>query len=267
MKKYEFSFNINWVYDKPVENHHILLRCLPGTYSFQRAYASALSITPNTVLTRAYDGYANQTQSGVIVKPHSGLSVATTGFVLCSRYVIHEPADPIYRYPSFKTEPDADMREFLDKIDLPEDSFEKALKLTEIVGHYMAYEPGSTKFETNAHLAFMLKKGVSRDFVQVYLTLCRLAGLPARYVIGLARGVSRIHVWAEVYCRSAWYAFDPTMGTAVEEGHIKIAHGLDSSGCAVNRFFWDSETAEVGQVKTVNVKVSEHTAVRDPIPK
>lgn len=268
MKKYEFSFSANWVFDAPIKNHHFLLHCMPGTYPFQRTYAHSLTVSPSTAITMSTDGYGNQTYSGSIEKAHSSFSFSVTGFVLCSKYIIHEPLDPFFLYPSIFTQPSDDMRLFLAGLDLPSDPAEKARRLAAVVHEYITYIPNSTAVDTMASQSFAMKRGVSRDFVHVYITLCRLAKIPARYVIGLAKGVTRSHVWAEVYCNNVWQAMDPTLGKAVEEGYLKIAHGMDYADCAVDRYSYKSIDSNVRQAKTVSAKVTDHLITgRDTVPR
>lgn len=267
MKKYEFTFSANWVFDAPVSNHHFLLRCMPGTYSFQRTYAHKLTVSPFAALSRVEDGYGNELYAGSLKKPHSSFGFTATGFVLCSKYLIHEPLDRLFLYPSDFTRPDGSMRLLLGELELPADAWDRAMRLCKFVHDIMEYAPGATAVDTTAADALLNRQGVSRDFVHVYLTLCHLSRLPARYVVGLCRGVARAHVWAEVYVNGAWYAMDPTLGCAAEEGYLKIAHGRDYADCAVDRYCFRSEKDGVGAAKTVAVKVTDHViTTRDTVP-
>ncbi len=267
MKKYEFTFSVNWVFDAPVSNHHFLLRCMPGTYSFQRTYAHKLTASPSAALSRVEDGYGNALYSGSLKKPHSSFGFTATGFVLCSKYLIHEPLDRLFLYPSDFTHPDSSMKLLLSELNLPTTPRETALRLCSFVHEIMEYAPGTTAVDTSAADALLNRKGVSRDFVHVYLTLCHLMRIPARYVVGLCKGVSRAHVWAEVYLDGAWHAMDPTQGCPVEEGYLKIAHGRDYADCAVDRYCFNSDQENVGAAKTVSVKVTDHVVTtRDTVP-
>ncbi len=264
MKKYSFTFSANWVFDEPVRSHSFLLRCMPGTYAFQRTYAHRLTLTPFAAVTRVTDAYGNEMYSGSVDKAHAAFGFTATGFVLCSSYLVHEPLDRIFLFPSDFTQPSNEMKQL--NLNLPEGVWAKAEALCGFVSHALRYEPGSTTTATTAAEAFHLGCGVSRDYVHVFLSLCRLHGIPARYVIGLARGVARSHIWAEVYYNSAWYALDPTFGHRAEEGYLKIAHGLDYSDCPVDRYCYDGMD-RINVAKTVSVKVSDHIiTARDTVP-
>jgi transglutaminase-like putative cysteine protease len=265
MKKYEFTFSTNWVFDAPVSDHHYLLRCMPGTYSFQRTYAHKLTVSPFSALSRVEDGYGNELYSGSLKKAHSSFGFTATGFVLCSKYLIHEPLDRLFLYPSDFTHPDSSMKLLLSELELAEEPRARALQLCRFVHEIMEYDAASPHLPATE--ALLNRRGASRDFVHIYLTLCHMARLPARYVVGLCPEVTRAHVWAEVYLDGAWYAMDPTRGVEVEEGYLKIAHGRDYADCAVDRFFYHSQQENVGFAKTVSVKVTDHViTTRDTVP-
>ena len=267
MKKYSFTFTANWVFDSPVRHHHFLLRCMPGTYSFQRTYAHRLTLTPFAAVADVTDSYGNSMFSGSISKAHGSFGYTATGFVLCSSYLIREPLDRLFLFPTELTAPSGAMEEALRTADLPEKgTWARIEALCRLVFENVTYEVGATGVGTDAAEAFRLAKGVSRDFVHVFVSLCRADGVPARYVTGLARGVARSHVWAEVYWNGAWYAMDPTFGRRAEEGYLKIAHGLDYSDCPVDRFCYD-DMETIHAAKTVSVRVSDYVAAaRDTIP-
>ena len=84
------------------------------------------------------------------------------------------------------------------------------------------YVPDSTSLETTPYQTFTSKKGVCQDFANVFITLARLLGIPARYVCGYiytgntgeARARSDAsHAWVQLYIPGiGWKAFDPTNG-------------------------------------------------------
>ena len=67
------------------------------------------------------------------------------------------------------------------------------------------------------------------------LGVCRLAGIPARYVSGYFFNDTRIpgeieasHAWVEAYVPGhGWAAFDPTHNRLADERYVKIAAGRD----------------------------------------
>ena len=98
-----------------------------------------------------------------------------------------------------------------------------------------SYVPGITFLETTAFDVFSIRKGVCQDFANLFICLCRLLNIPARYRVGyIYTGgdyenkiqSDASHAWAEVYLPYlGWRGFDPTNGCLVEQDHIRVASG------------------------------------------
>ena len=91
---------------------------------------------------------------------------------------------------------------------------------------------GATSVFTTAAEAYGLKQGVCQDFAHVMLTVCRLAGVPARYVSGHLLGeLGGSHAWVEVLvgdpAGARALAFDPTNGCRAGSRHLPVAVGRD----------------------------------------
>ncbi len=72
------------------------------------------------------------------------------------------------------------------------------------------------------------KQGSCRDFVVLFMEVCRAAGLATRFVSGYEKGdpdaEKHLHAWAEIYIPGGgWRGFDPTHGLAVANTHIAVA--------------------------------------------
>ena len=97
----------------------------------------------------------------------------------------------------------------------------------------LTYEAGVTTVDTTAAAALALGRGVCQDFAHVMLALCRLLGLPARYVSGHVPGEGGTHAWVEVLLADsrrrglAAHAFDPTRGGRPGLDSITVATGRD----------------------------------------
>ncbi|MYA16824.1 MAG: transglutaminase domain-containing protein [Gammaproteobacteria bacterium] len=106
-----------------------------------------------------------------------------------------------------------------------EDAREKANALTLFVHHHLRYRDtagGRTVSDTIRD-----GSGDCTEFADLYTTLARAAGLPARTVIGLAYlGESQafaLHAWNEVAIRGAWRGVDPTWGeTRIGATHFPL---------------------------------------------
>jgi transglutaminase-like putative cysteine protease len=98
-----------------------------------------------------------------------------------------------------------------------------------------AYKPRSTGVATIATEAIKLRAGVCQDFAHVALGMCRVSGIPARYVSGYFIKVQRrpgeeeaSHAWIEAFIPGyGWAAYDPTHDRAADERYVKVACGRD----------------------------------------
>jgi transglutaminase-like putative cysteine protease len=102
----------------------------------------------------------------------------------------------------------------------------RAEDINVFVHHACEYSPNTTTLETRASQVLQWKRGVCQDFAHLFIALCRLSGLPARYVGGYIEGDGAMHAWAEVLCGERWLAFDPTHGTRATRC-LAVATGRD----------------------------------------
>lgn len=98
---------------------------------------------------------------------------------------------------------------------------------------HMRYESGRTHVGTTAAEAFLQKAGVCQDYAHVMLALCRLSGLPARYVSGYLPGEGQMHAWIEILLpvgpqgNQHWVSYDPTHQRRCDERYLTVAIGRD----------------------------------------
>ncbi len=102
------------------------------------------------------------------------------------------------------------------------------------VASAMRYGYDVTTVRTTAAEALALGRGVCQDYAHVMLALCRLCGLPARYVSGHLVGEGGSHAWVEVLLPSAddpavlgAVAFDPTNARRAGPRYLTVAVGRD----------------------------------------
>ena len=106
-----------------------------------------------------------------------------------------------------------------------EDARKKANALTLFVHHHLRYRDtagGRTVFDTLRD-----RRGDCTEFADLYTTLARATGLPARTVIGLAylseSQAFALHAWNEVAIEGSWRGVDPTWGeTRVGATHFPL---------------------------------------------
>jgi transglutaminase-like putative cysteine protease len=112
----------------------------------------------------------------------------------------------------------------------------RAERICQWVYREIPYEYGLTHVRTTAAEALALGRGVCQDKAHVMLALCRLTGLPARYVSGHLLGEGASHAWVEVLVpdrgRTVVMALDPTHGRPADLGYVTIAVGRDYADVA-----------------------------------
>lgn len=112
-------------------------------------------------------------------------------------------------------------------------------RINDWVYQSMTYRHGATGVRTTAAEALAMGAGVCQDYAHVMLALCRVCGLPSRYVSGHMLGQGGTHAWVEVVLPTrdgtgdaiAW-TFDPTHAGRGGLGYVTIAVGGDYSDVA-----------------------------------
>lgn len=103
----------------------------------------------------------------------------------------------------------------------------------DFVHNQMMFQSGETGVGTRAGEAWAAKRGVCQDYSHILITLCRLNGIPARYVSGCVPGEGVMHAWMEAFLPhpsapvSCWWAVDATYNKWVSERYVTVASGRD----------------------------------------
>jgi transglutaminase-like putative cysteine protease len=142
---------------------------------------------------------------------------------------------PGYRRASALTRPDGALRSAARRLrKVCRDPLSLAHAITEWVHATMRYGFGVTQVSTGAAEALAGGTGVCQDYAHIMLALCRLCGLPARYVSGHLLGEGGTHAWVEVLLAdertpsvTVAHAFDPTHGCVAGPGYLTVAVGRD----------------------------------------
>lgn len=106
------------------------------------------------------------------------------------------------------------------------------LDLGQAIREAVVWEQGSTTVEHAAAEALALGRGVCQDHAHLFIAVCRLLSLPARYVSGYfhtGETSPASHAWAEAWLgqERGWFSVDITHGTAAGERHCRLAVGRD----------------------------------------
>ena len=99
------------------------------------------------------------------------------------------------------------------------------------------YEAGVTEPDSPIDHALLEGRGVCQDFAHIMIAICRLWGVPSRYVSGYLytdqethdrSTPNATHAWIEAFLPSlGWVGFDPTNDLITGERHLAVAIGRD----------------------------------------
>ncbi len=237
MERFDYRYSTKIDFSAEVGSHHILLRCIPAEYAFQKAISRECRFSPAVTLSQSTDVFGNIIQYGCVEQPHASFEFESEGIMELTKYRIPEPLDNLYLYDSPYTRPLQRVKTVFANIKprLFIGIAEQVARLSDYMQALLRYESGSTNIRTTAEEALTQGKGVCQDYAHALIALCRLSGIPARYVSGFTSGYGVTHAWVEYYDEGCWYAFDPTRNVAVETGYIKLAQGRDYGDCPIER--------------------------------
>jgi transglutaminase-like putative cysteine protease len=229
----------------------------------QQVESFLLSITPEpSTRSRRIDAFGNPVQVFSFNEGYQQLSVTATTVVTV------RPTDPPQLQPSFRwedvlnqlrnptNEEDRDalefafpsqrvtcssaLRDYAASSFTPGRNFIEALEeLTRRIHKEFVYDNRATTVNTPVADVFRLKRGVCQDFAHVQISMLRSLGIPARYISGYLRTISRegqprlvgadaSHAWLSVYCGNGrWIDVDPTNDAFCSTDHIILAWGRD----------------------------------------
>lgn len=127
------------------------------------------------------------------------------------------------------------------------DMYEIEYAFAEYVRKNVAYDLSTLSSNVDQKSSWVLenKRGVCDEITNLFISLNRAAGIPSRFVSGIAYtnlddvfGKSWVpHAWAEIfYPGYGWIPYDVTYGEYgfIDAGHIKLADSQESSGSYVN---------------------------------
>jgi len=108
-------------------------------------------------------------------------------------------------------------------------------RFTRHLHEFFTYRQDVTEIDTPLSAFVEAGVGVCQDYTHAMLAVCRMLGIPSRYVSGYLEtapgrtlGADASHAWVEAYLPgSGWMGFDPTNGTTVGQSYVKVGHGRD----------------------------------------
>jgi transglutaminase-like putative cysteine protease len=214
----------------------------PEQYADQHRIAYRLEVsTPTAEIVDQDDAFGNKEINLCI--PYIERTVEFEAWILVERYAQNTPhylsaaslSDARFLEPSALTQPDDSLRQTAACL-LAEgkQGLELAQQINDWVYRTVSYAHDVTDIHTTAAEVLALKQGVCQDYAHLMLALCRLCGLPARYVSGHLLGEGGTHAWVEVLVPVAGQPalaqavpFDPTHGRQAGLTYLTISVGRD----------------------------------------
>lgn len=256
MKRLHFDYYMGISYEKPVDICHYTIKCIPADTDRQKLELIHVEIEPRDYVSEETDSFGNRYLYGTVGKPHDQFYFHITGNVITglmdSDRIANENMLGLFRFPYGLTVPGEEIKAYHEKLEAQykkflnaeydlqteeqqPDAFRKAEFLMHALYKDFTYEKGVTDVSTTAEKAWSQKKGVCQDYAHILIAICRLSGIPARYVAGMLTGEGYSHAWVEILSKGRWYALDPTNDLIVDTDHIRLGIGRDAMDCQINR--------------------------------
>ncbi|MBV8602054.1 MAG: transglutaminase family protein [Candidatus Eremiobacteraeota bacterium] len=251
--QFTIAHETTYRYAEPIHESYTICHLQPLSDLDQYCTRFELSVIPRTRVFSYADRFGNFVQHFSVIPEHPLLSIAARSTVVTAR-----PQDPqapsgaprkalladpqlrlLYDFlsPSPLVEFGRNLRALSDEIGEAEsDVVAWYLCAGKYIKDNFAYIKRATTVHTTVDESVRLRAGVCQDFAHVLIALCRLNGIPARYVSGYifsgqgdsVLGAEASHAWCEAYLPEiGWFGYDPTNGKIINEYFVKIAIGRD----------------------------------------
>jgi transglutaminase-like putative cysteine protease len=266
----EVTHETVYEYAQPVAQSHHIAHLRPLADTAQRVLESELRMEPAPDAMRdSQDSFGNACVHFALCRPHQSLRVLATTRVEVQarfsdldpdssppwervrdalRYVALAPFDPAVEF--VQPSPFVPRHESLRRYGLLDflpgrPVAQAAQSLMRRIHTDFRYQVRSTDISTPVAQAFEQRAGVCQDFAHVMIGVCRMLGIPARYVSGylLTRpaadgpalvGADASHAWVQVYVpgtrgvlNDGWLDLDPTNDLVPGVEHVRLAIGRD----------------------------------------
>lgn len=254
----QFRYCMALDFSEPVQRHQFTLRMIPQSDERQTISACRVDLKPECVCGDGIDSFGNRYLYGEIEHLHSEFRVEVSGTaevrgdvqLPCNKQMIELAP---YRFASQYTRAGDALKKYYECHGLRqgEGATAFAARLLHQIYEDMEYVQGVTDIRTTAEEALAGRKGVCQDYAHIMLALCRMADVPARYVVGMMQGEGYSHAWVEVCADGRWYGIDPTNNKVVDDTYIKISQGRDYQDCIVNRGTFRGNGTQTQRVRVV----------------
>jgi transglutaminase-like putative cysteine protease len=241
-------------YPEKIHESYSIVHLQPRSDPSQYCTKFELNVAPRARLFSYADRFGNDVQHFAVLPDHDVLAVIARSSVITVRPAVPPIPSPVTRadladdpqltwlydelhesrYVAFGPE----LRAFAARVGDPgsDDLVAWFLHAGTTIKHEFAYTKDATGVNTTVDEVIRGRAGVCQDYAHVLIALCRLYGIPARYVSGYifsgqegaVLGADASHAWCEAYFGPhGWVGFDPTNDTLIDDRFAKIAVGRD----------------------------------------
>lgn len=246
MKYLRFHYHMDIGFDTCIKNHHFTLRCIPKSDSHQEILNLKFDVYPKKNISESNDSFENICLIGYEPNEHKKFYIDVTGQAKTGIKKANANENKykvgFYQYHTEITKPDKTLKAYFSAFQFEKSmsNFDKAYMMMQKLYSDFTYEKNVTNINTTAEQAMAQGKGVCQDYAHILISLCQMAKIPARYVVGLLVGEGYSHAWVEIFDLQShdaghWVGIDPTNNLVVDDAHIKMSCGKDYKDCVINQ--------------------------------
>lgn len=230
--KLMINHQTHYQYSEPTLRSIQYIRMTPQSNRHQHVHCWDISIPGEK--TMSTDAFNNIWMTSTQVQGYQQLMIMAQGIVEINS--VHDFGIPsslpaaVFLQMTETTLCSVEMLEFARKY-VPHVSLKNLQHLAAEILQLMPYISESTLVTHTAIESFNERQGVCQDHSHVFIAMCKVLGLPARYASGYLHVEDMAHLashaWAEVWLDGQWHCFDVSNQLFQPSAHIYVAIGRD----------------------------------------